>query len=325
MNMSRPFLILVSFLQLLLADQSSSAQPIYPDKPIHMIVGFPPGSQPDIVARLLGHELAAAIRTPIVVDNVTGASGTIAAERLAKAAPDGYTLGLLSQTHVVISPILHKVAYDPLRDFSPVSQISVSPNLLVVATAVPANSVAQLVELAKSRPGLLTFASSGNGSGTHMAAELFRSAAGIDIRHIPYRGVVAAVPDLVAGRVTMMFSPLPVVLPQVREGQLRALAVTSLRRSAAMPELPTLAEAGYPGFEATNWYGLLAPAGTPVSVVTRLHLEVIKALQLPDLRRKLTDLGIEVVGNRPDEFTSIIRADIPRWTKVIKDAAIKED
>lgn len=324
MKVSRPFLILASLLQLFLADPLA-AQPVYPDKPIHMIVGFPPGSQPDIVARLLSHELAAAMRSPVVVDNVTGASGTIAAERLAKATPDGYTVGLLSQTHVVISPILHKVAYDPLRDFSPVSQISVSPNLLVVATTVPANSVAQLVELAKRRPGQLTFASSGNGSGTHMAAELFRSAAGIDIRHIPYRGVVAAVPDLLAGRVTMMFSPLPVVLPQVRLGQLRALAVTSLRRSEAMPELPTLAEAGYPGFEATNWYGLLAPAGAPASVVTRLHVEVIKALQLPELRRKLTDLGIEVVGNGPDEFTSVIRTDIPRWTKLIKDAAIKED
>jgi len=323
-KVSRPFLILASLLQLFLADPLA-AQPVYPDKPIHMIVGFPPGSQPDIVARLLSHELAAAMRSPVVVDNVTGASGTIAAERLAKATPDGYTVGLLSQTHVVISPILHKVAYDPLRDFSPVSQISVSPNLLVVATTVPANSVAQLVELAKRRPGQLTFASSGNGSGTHMAAELFRSAAGIDIRHIPYRGVVAAVPDLLAGRVTMMFSPLPVVLPQVRLGQLRALAVTSLRRSEAMPELPTLAEAGYPGFEATNWYGLLAPAGAPASVVTRLHVEVIKALQLPELRRKLTDLGIEVVGNGPDEFTSVIRTDIPRWTKLIKDAAIKED
>ena len=324
MKVSRPFLILASLLQLFLADPLA-AQPVYPDKPIHMIVGFPPGSQPDIVARLLSHELAAAMRSPVVVDNVTGASGTIAAERLAKATPDGYTVGLLSQTHVVISPILHKVAYDPLRDFSPVSQISVSPNLLVVATTVPANSVAQLVELAKRRPGQLTFASSGNGSGTHMAAELFRSAAGIDIRHIPYRGVVAAVPDLLAGRVTMMFSPLPVVLPQVRLGQLRALAVTSLRRSEAMPELPTLAEAGYPGFEATNWYGLLAPAGAPASVVTRLNVEVTKALQLPELRRKLTDLGIEVVGNGPDEFTSVIRTDIPRWTKLIKDAAIKED
>jgi len=323
-KVSRPFLILVSLLQLFLADPSA-AQLVYPDKPIHLIVGFPPGSQPDIVARLLGQELAAAMKSPVVVDNVTGASGTIAAERLAKAPPDGYTVGLLSQTHVVISPILHKVAYDPLRDFSPVSQISVSPNLLVVATALPVHSVAQLVALAKSRPGQLTFASSGNGSGTHMAAELFRSAAGIDIRHIPYRGVVAAVPDLVAGRVTMMFSPLPVVSPQVRDGQLRALAVTSLRRSEAMPELPTVAEAGYPGFEATNWYGLLAPAGAPAGVVSRLHLEVTKALQVPELRRKLTDLGIEVVGNGPDEFASVIRNDIPRWSKLIKDAAIKEE
>lgn len=309
----------------LLIAASTVAQTAYPDKPIHMIVGFPPGSQPDTVARLLSQQLTAALQQPVVVDNVTGAAGNIAAERIAKGAPDGYTLGLVSQTHIVVNPLLYRLAYDPAKDFAPISQVSVSPNVLVVHTAVPAKSVSELVALSKAQPGDLTFASSGSGSGTHMAAELFKSVTALDIRHIPYKGVVAAIPDLVGGRVTMMFSPIPVVLPLVRQGKLRALAVTSLTRSSAVPELPTIAESGYPGFEATNWYGLVAPARTPAAIVARLHLETVKALARPELRSKLTDLGIEVIGNSPDEFAAAIKVEIPKWAKVIKEAGIKAD
>lgn len=309
----------------LLTVGSPAAQTTYPEKPIHIVVGFPPGSQPDIVARLLGQKLAEALGKAVVVENVTGAAGNIAADRVAKAAPDGYTLGLLSQTHIAINPSLYKLAYDPVKDFAPVSQVTVSPNMLVVHNAVPAKSVKELVALAKAQPGGLTFASSGSGSGTHMAAELFKSTTALDIRHIPYKGVVAAIPDLLAGRVTMMFSPIPVVLPLVREGKLRALAVTSLRRSSAAPELPTIAESGYPGFEATNWYGLFAPARTPATIVRRLHLETVKALALPELRGKLTDLGMEVIGNSPDEFASVIKSEIPKWAKMIKESGIKPD
>jgi tripartite-type tricarboxylate transporter receptor subunit TctC len=304
---------------------SPAAQTNYPEKPIHLVVGFPPGSQPDTVARLLGQKLTEALGKPVVVENVTGAAGNIAADRVAKAAPDGYTLGLLSQTHIVINPSLYKLAYDPVKDFAPVSQVTVSPNMLVVHNAVPAKSVKELVALAKAQPGGLTFASSGSGSGTHIAAELFKSMAGLDIRHIPYKGVVAAIPDLIGGRVTMMFSPITVVLPPVREGKLRALAVTSLRRAPAVPELPTIAESGYPGFEATNWYGLLAPARTHAMIVRRLHLETVKTLALPDLRGKLTDLGMEVIGNSPDEFAAAIKSEIPKWAKVIKESGIKPD
>ncbi len=309
----------------LLTVGSPAAQTTYPEKPIHIVVGFPPGSQPDIVARLLGQKLAEALGKAVVVENVTGAAGNIAADRVAKAAPDGYTLGLLSQTHIAINPSLYKLAYDPVKDFAPVSQVTVSPNMLVVHNAVPAKSVKELVALAKAQPGGLTFASSGSGSGTHMAAELFKSTTALDIRHIPYKGVVAAIPDLLGGRVTMMFSPIPVVLPLVREGKLRALAVTSLRRSSAAPELPTIAESGYPGFEATNWYGLFAPARTPATIVRRLHLETVKALALPELRGKLTDLGMEVIGNSPDEFASVIKSEIPKWAKMIKESGIKPD
>ena len=295
----------------------------YPDKPIHLIVGFPSGSQPDMVARLLGARLAEATGEPVVIENVTGAAGNIAASRLAKALPDGYTLGLLSQTTLVVNPSLYKLPYDPIHDFAPVSQVVVSPNMLVVHDAIPASSVADLVALAKKQPGALTFASSGSGSGTHMAAELFLSAAGIDMTHVPYKGVVAALPDLVSGRVTLMFSPIPVVLPLVRAGKLRGLAVTSARRTSVVPELPTVAESGYPGFEATNWYGVLAPAGTPAAVVSKLHLEIARELARPDLHGKLTELGLEITGNSPEEFAAAIKAEIPRWAKVIKDAHIK--
>ena len=198
---------------------SPAAQTTYPEKPIRMVVGFPPGSAPDTVARLLGQKFAEAWGKPVLIDNVTGAAGNIATERVAKAAPDGYTLGLLAQGQLVINPSLYKLAYDPVKDFAPVSQVTVSPNMLVVHNAVPAKSVKELVALAKAQPGGLTFASSGSGSAPHMAAELFKSVAGLDIRHIPYKGVTAAIPDLLGGRVTMMFSPTSTVLPLVREGK----------------------------------------------------------------------------------------------------------
>ena len=304
---------------------SPAAQTTYPEKPIRMVVGFPPGSQPDTVARLLDQKFAEALGKPVVVDNIPGGAGSVAAERVAKSAPDGYTLGLLAQAQIVINPSLYKLAYDPVKDFAPVSQVTVSPIMLVVHNAVPAKSVKELVALAKAQPGGLTFASGGSGSGPHMAAELFKSMAGLDIRQIPYKGLTAAIPDLLGGRVTMMFGSIAIVLPVVREGRLRALAVTTLTRSSAVPELPTIAESGYPGFEYTSWSGLLAPAGIPATIVRKLHLETVKALALPDLRAKLADLGMEGIGNSPDEFAAVIKSGIPKWAKVIKDAGIKAD
>ncbi|HET9576699.1 MAG TPA: tripartite tricarboxylate transporter substrate binding protein [Usitatibacter sp.] len=301
------------------------ARAAYPEKPIRLVVGFPAGSQPDIVARMLARSLAPLLEQPVVVENLTGAAGNIAADHLARAAPDGYTLGLLSQTHIVVNPSLYKLPYDPVKDFAPVSQVAVSPQMLVVNNAVPAKSVGELVALARSQPGTLTFASSGTGSGTHMAAELFKSAASLDIRHIPYKGVVAAVPDLMGARVTMMFSPIPVVWPLVREGKLRALAVTSAKRSRAAPDVPTVAESGYPGFEATNWYGLLAPAKTPAAIVEKLHSATVKALAHPGLRDKLSDLGLEAIGNSPQEFAAAIRSETPKWARLIRAAGIKPE
>jgi tripartite-type tricarboxylate transporter receptor subunit TctC len=313
----------LGLLALLIAG-NSAAQTTYPEKPVHVVVGFPPGSAPDTVARLLSEKFAETWGKPVTIENVPGAAANIAADRIAKAAPDGYTLGLLGQS-IVVNPSLYKLAYDPVRDFAPVSQVTVSPYILVVHNAVPAKSVKELVALAKAQPGGLTYASGGSGSATHIAAELFKSTAGLDIRHIPYKGVVAAIPDVLGGRVTMMFSPMVGVLPLAREGKLRALAVTSLRRSSAASELPTIDESGYPGFEFTIWYGLLAPAKTPATIVRRLHLETVEALAQADVRAKLAGLGMEVIGNSPDEFAAVVKSEIPMWARVIKRSGIKAD
>ena len=316
---------LASVAAVIAASSPAQAQQKFPTKPIRLIVPFPPGSQADTVARLLGQQLAEAWAKPVVIDNAAGAAGNIGADRAAKATPDGYTLGLMTQGLLVINPSLYRLTFDPVRDFAPVSQVAVSPLMLVVHNAVPAKSVKELVALAKAQPGGLMFASGGSGTVNHLTAELFKSVAGLDIRHIPYKGVVTAIPDLLGGRVTMMFIPIAAGLPQVREGRLHALAVTSLRRSPATPKLPTIAESGYPGFEITAWFGLLAPARTPATIVRKLHLETVKTLALPDLRAKFADLGLEAIGNSPDEFAASIRSEIPKWAKVIKEAGIKPE
>ena len=304
---------------------NAAAQTRYPEKPIRVLAGFPAGSSPDIVARLLGQKFAEALGQPVVVENVTGAAGNIAAERVAKAAPDGYTLALAVNAQIIMNASLYKLSFDPVKDFAPISQLYVSPNILVVHSAVQAKSVQDLLALARAQPGGLTFASGGGGSSPHMAGELLKSMAGADIRHIPYKGVVAAIPDLLGGRVTMMFGPMPVVLPLVREGKLRALAVTSLGRSSALPELPTVDESSVRGFEVTFWGGLLAPAGTPATIIGKLHFETVTALAKSDIRAKFSDLGLEAIGNSPDEFAAVIKSEIPKWAKVIKESGLKAD
>jgi tripartite-type tricarboxylate transporter receptor subunit TctC len=304
----------------------AAAQSTYPEKPIRIIVGFPPGGGPaDTVARLLGPEFAKAWGTPVVVENVTGAAGTIGADRVAKASPDGYTLGLLSNTQLAVNPALHKLPYEPVKDFAPIAQLCITPNILVIHNAVPAQNVRELVALAKARPGALTFTSGGSGTQAHLSGALLKSMADIDIAHIPYKGAALAIPDLLAGRVTMTFSLISVALPLVREGKLRALAVTSLRRSPAVPELPTMDESGYRGFEAATWFGLLAPAGTPARIVRTLYLQTAKVLGQAEVRAKLADLGFDIIGNAPDEFDAVIKSEIPKWAKLIKESGIKAD
>ena len=303
----------------------AAAQTNYPEKPIRIVVGFPPGGPSDIVARLLGQKFAEVWGKPVMVENVPGAAGNIGADRVAKAAPDGYTLGLPNQAQIVVNPSLYKLPYDPVKDFAPITQVVVSAQMLVVHPSLPAKNVRELVALAKARPGELTFASGGSGNQVHLAGELLKSMAGIDISHIPYKGVTLAIPDLLGGRVTMMFSAISVVLPLVRERKLRALAVTSLRRSPAVPELPTMDESGYRGFETSAWFGLLAPAGTPAMIVRKLHLETVRVLALADVRGKFADVGMEVIGNSPDEFAVVIKSEIPKWARLIKASGIKPD
>jgi tripartite-type tricarboxylate transporter receptor subunit TctC len=303
----------------------AAAQSSYPTKPVRVIVGFSPGGLMDTVARLLGQKLAEAWAMAVTVENVPGAAGNIAADRVARAAPDGYTLGLMNDAQLVVNPSLYKLPYDPVKDLAPISQVFITSNILVVHNAVPANNVRELVALAKARPGELTFASGGSGNQSRLAGERFKSMAGIDISHIPYKGGTQSIPDVLAGRVTMTFSPIQTGLPLVREGKLRALAVTSLRRSPAVPELPTMDESGYPGFEATPWQGLVAPARTPETIVRKLHLETVKVLALPDVRAKFADLGVEVIGNSPDEFAVVIKSEIPKWAKLINESGIKVD
>ena len=309
----------------LVAVSHALAQERYPEKPIRLLVGFPAGSTADVAARLVAQKWSDALAKPVVVENVAGAAGNIAMERVVKAAPDGYTLGLAVNAQLTVNPSLYKLGYDPANDVAPISQIYSATNVLAVSPSVAATTFEQLITLARAQPGALTFASGGGGSSPHIAAELLKSAARLDIRHVPYKGVVAGVPDLLAGRVTMMFAPSTVALPPVRAGKLRALAVTSLRRSPALPDVPTVAESGFPGFEATIWGGLVAPAATHASVIRRLHIETVNALKLADVQVRLAEAGLEAIGNSPGEFAAVIKAEIPKWAKLISESGIRPD
>ena len=314
----------VAALSLALTAGDALGQASYPDQPIRILVGFTPGVAPDITGRLLADKFAQAWNKPAVVENVTGAGGNIATERVAKAAPDGHTLLMGGNASLIFSPSMYdKLAYDPIKDFAPISQIFIAANVLVVHNDVPAKSLPELIALARAQPGKLTYAHAGAGTSQHLAAELLKSMTQIDIQPVAYRGTTALLPDLLAGRVTMSFANIVNVAPLIREGRLRAFAVTSLKRSAIAPDLPTMAESGYPGFEAVPWFGLMAPAGTSPAIVDKLYRETVKVLALPDVRKKLNDLGLDVVGGTPAEFSAVIAREIPQWAKVIKAAGIR--
>ena len=296
----------------------------YPEQGIKIVVGFPPGVAPDVTARLLADKFSEAWGKPVVVENVTGAGSNIATDRVAKAAPDGYTLLMGGNSALVISPSLYdKLPYDPLRDFTPISQVFIAANLLVVPPDVPAKTLSDLVTLARAQPGQLTYGHAGIGTSQDLAAELFKYMAHIDIQPVAYRGTTAVLPDLLAGRLTMSFANILNALPLSREGKLTAFAVTSRERSSAAPDIPTMAELGYPGFEAVPWFGLMAPAGTPQVVSDKVHRETARTLSQPDARRRLAELGVDLIGNTPAEFAAVIKAEIPQWAAVIKGAGIK--
>jgi tripartite-type tricarboxylate transporter receptor subunit TctC len=307
----------------LLTATSAVAQADYPDKAIRILVGFPPGGPPDVAARLLADKFSEVWGKSVVVENVTGGGGNIAVDRVAKAAPDGYTL-LMASNAIVINPSLYdKLPYDAVRDLAPVSLAVAMPIILVVNNDVPARDVTQLIALARGQPGRLTFGHAGVGTPAHLAAELFKARAGLDIQPIPYRGMPPVLPDLLAGRITMAFPNISVVLKLVRDGKVRAIAVTSPRRAAAAPDVPTMVEAGFPGFDASAWFGLMAPAGTPRAIIDKLARETAWVLSLDEVRKRLDELGIEVVAGTPAEFGAVITSETAQWAKVIKDAGIK--
>ncbi|MBI4195064.1 MAG: tripartite tricarboxylate transporter substrate binding protein [Betaproteobacteria bacterium] len=296
----------------------------YPDKPIRLVVPFAPGGGTDLTARTIGQKLAEFLGKPIVVDNRGGAGGVIGADLVAKAAPDGYTLLMGTPGPLTINPNLQpKMPYDTLRDFSPIAQTTISPFILVVHPSLPVATVKDLVALAKSKPNALNYGSAGNGSVAHLSAEQFKALAGVEIVHVPYKGSSQSLTDLLSGRLQMVVENLPVVLPHIRAGKLKALAVGTQKRSALVPEYPTMAEAGVAGYEANTSFGVLAPAKLPRDIIARLNREIAKVLQTPDTREALAARGFETVGGSPQEYTQHLREELARYGRIVKSAGIK--
>ncbi|MDP1537665.1 MAG: tripartite tricarboxylate transporter substrate binding protein [Burkholderiales bacterium] len=298
----------------------------YPDKSLRLIVPFPPGGGNDILARTLGQRLAEVVLQQVVVDNRGGAGGALGATIAAGANPDGYTLFLGSVGNLAQNPALKaNLPYNPVRDFAPAALVATSSFILAVNPAVAAKSVQELINLAKASPGKLNYASAGAGSSLHMAGELFKYATGTDMLHVPYKGTGPAMADLVSGRVQLIFSTMPPALPQIKSGKLRALGVTTLKRAAAAPEVPTIAESGVKGFNVSNWQGVLAPAKTPATIVRKLNKDILAALRLPGMSEALAAQGLEPAGGTPEEFAALIKSEIAKYTQVVKAARITVD
>jgi tripartite-type tricarboxylate transporter receptor subunit TctC len=310
---------------LMVAAAGASAQE-WPSKPIRIVVPVATGGIADYYARLVARRLTETYGQPVVVDNRAGGGGNIGAEAVAKAAPDGYTflMGFIGP-NAVNQFLFKNMPYDTLKDFAPVAMVSEAEGLLAVHPGVPINSVADLLAQARAQPGKLTYASGGVGTSSHLAGELFKSMAKVDIVHVPYKGNAPAVADLIGGQVQMAFATLTTVVPHVRAGKLRGIAVIGSQRSAAVPDLPTVAEAGVPGFEVNNWIGLFAPAGTPNEIVRRLNAEVMKIMQAPEVASRMVQQGERFTPNSPEDFGRFVRAEISRWEKVIKDAGLKAE
>ena len=317
--------LLMALMAALVLAAGASAQP-YPNRPVRFIVPYPAGGATDIISRSIGNKVGAALGQQFVIDNRAGGGQKIGTELAARAAPDGYTILLVSITHSINPGLYAKMPYDTIKDFSPITIAAKSPLVVVVHPSVPAKSVRELIALMKAQPGKLNTATSGIGSGGHLAAELFKSMAGVKMTFVPYKGGSLAYVDLIGGQVDLMFtSPTP-TLSYAQAGKLRVLATTGAKRSPAAPDLPTIAEAGgLPGYEAGLWYGVVAPAGTPREIIGRLNAEITKALQFPDVRDPLAAQAVETVSSTPEEFATHIKSEIAKWAKVIKDANIRAD
>ena len=294
----------------------------FPTKPIRFIVPFPPGGGNDTMARAFGQKMTEGFTQQVVIDNRAGAGGNIGAETAARALPDGYTLFLGGVGSHGINPGLQKVPYDPIAAFAPISLIASAPLVIVVPLSLPAKTVGDLIQLARAKPGALNYASSGNGTIAHLSAELLNSMAKIKLEHVPYKGTGPALTDLLGGRVQVMFNSAVSIMPQVRAGKLRAIAMTAAKRSPAMPDVSTVAESGVPGYEAASWYGVLAPAKTPRSIIMKLNGEIVRIAQLPDVRERLAADGADPIGSSPEAFAAHIKRELARWARVIEEAHI---
>jgi len=310
---------------LVAAAGAATAQP-YPSKSLRLIVPFAPGGSADFVARLVGQKLAESFGQQVIVDNRGGGSGMIGNELVARSAPDGYTLtiGTLGP-FAVNQSLFSKMPYDPVKDFTPITNLVNLPSVLLVHPSVPAKSVKELIALARKRPGELQYSSAGSGAQPHLTAEMFKTMAGVNLLHVPYKGAGPQMIGLLSGEVALTFATAPSGVPYVKNGQLRALGVTSANRIPALPEVPTIAEAGVPGYEAVGWNGMVAPAAMPAPILEKIHDAVVKVIQLPDLRERLTGLGAELSPSTPDEFSALIKSEIVKWAKVVKDSGARLD
>ncbi|MEN3274381.1 MAG: hypothetical protein V7631_171 [Massilia sp.] len=300
---------------------SAQAQAAFPTKTITIVVPFSAGGTTDILARVVGQYMSKDLGQPVVVDNRAGAGGNIGAQVVARAAPDGHTLlmGTVG-THAINQSLYKKLSFDPIKDFAPLSRVALVPNLLVAHPAQPYKNVKELVAYAKANPGKVTFGSSGNGSSIHLSGELFKHMAGVDMQHVAYRGSAPALTDLLGGQIALIFDNMPSAIGHVKSGKLRPLAVTTPKRSPALPDVPTIAEAGVPGYEATSWFGLLAPAKTPAPVVARLNASILKALADPEVKKKMLEQGADPYGEKPEQFAQFIRSETTKWGNIVRQA-----
>ena len=305
-----------------LAQTSPGATPTWPSKPISLIVPFPAGGTTDVLARAIGVELAKVVGQPVIVENKPGAGATLGADYVAKAKPDGYTLLMGAVHHTIATSVYKKLPYDFQKDLAPVTTVALVPNVLVVNPNVPARTVKELLAMAKAEPGKLTYGSNGNGTGQHLIGAQFEGMSGVSLLHVPYKGSGPLTVDLLGGQITMSFDTITPVLPQIRSGKLRALAVTTLKRSPALPEVPTLDESGLKGFDLGTWFGMLAPAATPQEVVTRLNTELVKIINSVEFRKKMADIGAEPIGDTPQQMAKQIKDDTLRFGKLVKDAKV---
>jgi tripartite-type tricarboxylate transporter receptor subunit TctC len=313
-------------LTMLQALTAGAAAQAYPTKPVSLLIAFPPGGPSDVLSRVVGKKLEQILGQPFIMDNRPGAGGNIAAEAAANAAADGHTILMGNNSILATNAALYKkVNFDPEKDFAPISLIGSQANILVVNPNMPVKSLAELIALLRANPGKFNYASSGHGTAAHLAAELFKAEAKVAITHVPYKGGAPALQDVIAGHVHMIFATAASVVPHIRSGKVRALAVTPIKRTAVFPELATMDELGLKGFDATTWHGLVAPAKTPREIVVRLHRATVEALQDAQVRKSLTDLGVDIAGNTPEEFSAYIKAEIPKWTAIVKASGAKLD